>query len=129
MKTVIYVGVMLFCAGFVGVAQAEEESEGVSPLPFDVATIKRGRQHYTVHCVTCHGVDGRGDTEMREFLKTAPADLTDQEWTYGGTDAALFHIVKNGAVERDMPGFSDKLTDERIWQVIGYMRYLGGKRP
>ena len=77
----------------------------VSPLPFSVPHIQRGRQFYVRHCVTCHGTDGRGDTEMREFLKTAPADLTDDVWVYGGGDGALFHIIKAGSVERDMPGF------------------------
>lgn len=100
-----------------------------NPMPFNVATIKRGRQFYTIHCVTCHGIDGRGDTEMREFLKTSPADLTDEIWIYGGHDRALFDAIKSGREERDMPGFKDKLKDEDIWQVVTYLRYLGGIRP
>lgn len=100
-----------------------------NPLEFNIATIKRGRQHYTIHCATCHGTDGRGDTEMREFLKTQPADLTDDVWVYGGHDAALFDAIRSGREERDMPAFADKLTDERIWQVVNYLKYLGGERP
>lgn len=110
-------------------ALAEEPVEGANPVAFNIDSIKRGRQLYAIHCVTCHGVDGRGDTEMREFLKTAPSDLTDDTWTYGGHDAALFSVIQMGRADRDMPGFSDKLSDERIWQVINYMRYLAGKRP
>lgn len=110
------------------VQQAYAETEA-NPLEFNIATIKRGRQFYTIHCVTCHGQDGRGDTEMREFLKTAPSDLTDDVWLYGGHDAALFDVVRSGRIERDMPAFADKLTDERIWYVVSYLRYLGGERP
>ncbi len=105
-------------------AQAE-----TNPQEFSVATIKRGRQLYTVHCVTCHGKDGRGDTEMREFLKTPPADLTDDQWVYGGHDAAVYDAIYTGREERDMPGFRDKLTEERTWSVVSYIRYLGGERP
>jgi cbb3-type cytochrome c oxidase subunit III len=105
------------------------ESELANPLGFDVQTIKRGKQLFTVHCVRCHGVDGRGDTEMREFLKTAPADLSDDQWIYGDSDGAVFTIIKRGNEERDMPGFESDLVDERIWQVVSYIRYLGGERP
>ncbi len=100
-----------------------------NPLDFNADNLKRGRAFYQRHCVTCHGADGRGDTEMREFLKTAPADLTNGEWVYGGGDEALFTIIKTGNPERDMPGFSEQLADERIWQVVHYLRYLGGARP
>ena len=27
------------------------------------------------------------------------------------------------------PDRSEKLSDERIWQVVSYIRYLGGERP
>ena len=100
-----------------------------NPLEFNIGTIKRGRQLYTLHCVSCHGKDGRGDTEMREFLKTPPADLTDDEWIYGGHDAAVFDAIRSGREERDMPGFKNKLTDQRAWSVVSYIRYLGGDRP
>jgi cbb3-type cytochrome c oxidase subunit III len=98
-------------------------------IEFSVENIKRGRALYSMHCVSCHGVDGRGDTEMREFLKTAPADLTDPEWIYGAADEALFDVIRAGRAARDMPAFEGSLTDERIRQVIHYVRYLGGKRP
>ena len=66
---------------------------------------------------------------MREFLKTAPADLSDNQWVYGGTNSIIFDVIKQGRLERDMPAFDAELNDERIWQVLRYMEYLGGKRP
>jgi cbb3-type cytochrome c oxidase subunit III len=100
-----------------------------NPLDININTIKRGRQLYSLHCVTCHGKDGRGDTEMREFLKTPPSDLTDDQWNYGGHDSMLFNVIHSGREERDMPAFREKLTKERTWYVISYLRYLGGDRP
>ena len=122
-------GVLALTWGFqvsdnVAFAQAEE-----NPLSFDINTIKRGRQFYTIHCVTCHGKNGRGDTEMREFLKTPRSDLTDGQWNYGGHDSMIFNVISSGREERDMPGFQEKLSEERIWYVVSYLRYLGGDRP
>ena len=110
-------------------AQTGGESAGAEAPEFNIANIKRGKQFFAVHCISCHGADGRGDTEMREFLKTPPADLTDDQWVYGDGDGAIFDVVKEGKTARDMPAFNDKLNDERIWQVINYVRYLGGRRP
>ena len=105
----------------------------LNPFEFNIATIKRGKQFYTIHCLRCHGADGKGDTEMREFLKTAPSDLSDGQWLYpgqdGGEDAAIFDVIKRGRSLRDMPAFSAEMSDEAIWQVVSYLRYLGGRRP
>ena len=100
-----------------------------NPLEFSIDNIKRGKQYFILHCITCHGADGRGDTEMREFLKTPPADLSDDQWVYGGSSEAIFSVIKAGRTARDMPAFEEKLNDERIWQIMNYMEYLGGRRP
>jgi cbb3-type cytochrome c oxidase subunit III len=109
--------------------EAEHVAAEQDAVDFSMSNIKRGKQLFTVHCVSCHGMDGRGDTEMREFLKTPPADLSDDQWTYSGSDAVLFDVVKEGRLARDMPAFKETLSDQRIWQVVIYMRYLGGERP
>lgn len=126
--TVVFVCVTAFVEAGLAQTAADEAVVG-NPLEFDIATIKRGRQLFTMHCVTCHGVDGRGDTEMREFLKTSPSDLTDHEWLYGGGAAQIFDVVARGRTARDMPAFGETLSDERIWQIIHYIEFLGGRRP
>ena len=100
-----------------------------NPVEFSIANIKRGKQFYTIHCLSCHGPDGRGDTEMREFLQTQPADLSDATWIYSDRGEVVFDVIYQGRTERDMPAFEDKLNEQRIWQTINYLRYLGGERP
>ncbi len=99
-----------------------------NPVKFDVSSVRRGKQLFARHCALCHGKDGRGDTQMREFLKTHPANLIDDRWIYGGRDGDIFDVIKNGRTDRDMEAFADRLSDERIWHVVNYLRYLGGKR-
>ena len=123
------VWMMVYASGCLSQTGNEPQVSGGNPLEFNVTNIRRGKQFFTMHCVSCHGTDGRGDTEMREFLKTPPADLTDDQWTYTGADDAVFDVVKQGRTARDMPAFAGQLSDERIWQVVGYVNYLGGRRP
>ena len=66
---------------------------------------------------------------MREFLKTYTANLVDQQWIYGDRDGDIFEVIKNGKPDRDMEAFGTGLSDERIWQIVHYLRYMGGKRP
>jgi len=111
-------------------AQADAEAQALSnPIPLKMQSIRKGKQLYARYCTLCHGPDGKGDTQMREFLKTPPANFTDSQWIYGDSDAQLFDVIRNGRVERDMEAFSTKLSDERIWHVINYLRFLNGQTP
>lgn len=97
-----------------------------NPVEADYASQGRGQQFYMRFCITCHGKDGKGDTEMREFLDTAPSDLTDSNWLYGNRDGDIFKIIKEGT-ENEMEAFEDRLVDERIWHVVNYVRTLAKK--
>jgi mono/diheme cytochrome c family protein len=106
-----------------GIDQPAVEEVPENPIPYDRASVARGKQFYAQFCVKCHGDDGRGDTEMREFLSTHPSDLTNDQWTYGDRDGDIFLIIKNGT-EYDMEAFADRLSDDRIWHIVNYLRDL-----
>lgn len=107
-----------------GIDTPKEEEIPENPIALDDASIARGKQFYARFCVKCHGANGKGDTEMREFLPTHPSDLTNGQWTYGGRDGDIFLVIKNGT-EYDMEAFADRLSDDRIWHVVNFMRSLG----
>lgn len=94
-----------------------------NPVEKTTQSLLAGRQNYARFCVECHGLDGRGHTEMNEFLLTRPADLTRDDWTYGTEDGVVFHIIKNGT-PNDMPAFADRFDDEAIWNIVNYLESL-----
>ncbi len=94
-----------------------------NPIEFSQASAMRGKQFYARFCVKCHGANGKGDTEMREFLKTKPADLSNGRWTFGSRDGEIFRVIKEGT-DNDMESFADRLVDERIWHVVNYLKAL-----
>jgi mono/diheme cytochrome c family protein len=103
----------------------EETPVPENPIESNPASIKRGKQFYVRFCVTCHGENGKGDTEMREFLSTHPSDLTNGEWKFGSRDGDIFTIIKDGS--GDMEAFATRLADERIWHVVNYLKSLNPK--
>jgi len=98
-----------------------------NPIPYTPESVALGKQYYVRSCVVCHGANGKGDTEMREFLSTHPSDLTDGEWKYGSKDGNLFQIIKDGT-EYDMKPFKNILNDEKTWHVVNYLRSFEKKK-
>ena len=78
-----------------------------------------GAALFKVHCVMCHGADGSGDTPAGKVFKAAA--LTDPMVTTKSNDE-LHAVIKAG--KNKMPTFKDKLTDDQIEEVIGYIRKL-----
>lgn len=62
----VLVPVLALCAG--GAAWADETPQ--------VADAMAGQALYLRHCVTCHGVEGKGDGPMSPVLLVQPKDLT-----------------------------------------------------
>ncbi|HLY16790.1 MAG TPA: cytochrome c [Bryobacteraceae bacterium] len=71
-------------------------------------------------CVGCHGTDGRADTDMGKKVKAA--DLTADD-VQKRSDSELIKVIKNG--QKKMPSFADKLSDDDIKAVVGYVKQLG----
>jgi mono/diheme cytochrome c family protein len=90
------------------------------------AAIDAGKQLYAKYCRFCHGNTGAGDSTMAPKTMK-PSNLTDAEWTRGSSDGELFWIIQNGAPPKyDMKGLKGKVTDADTWNLIHFVRSLGG---
>jgi mono/diheme cytochrome c family protein len=97
-----------------------------SPTPSSAATIQAGAQLYQKYCRFCHGDAGQGDGRMAP-KNVKPSNLTDDEWTRGSSDGEIFWVIQNGAPPKyEMKGLKAKLSDQDIWNLVHYVRSLGG---
>lgn len=75
-------------------------------------------------CVTCHGEDGRGDTEKGRKLKAA--DFTSPKWSEETSDKEIRETIRNGIKDKKgrvrMPGYATKLTPGQIEELRAYVR-------
>lgn len=85
------------------------------------------RALYLVHCATCHGESGRGDSWRARLLFLRPGDLTDRERMSALPDQFLFDLIKQGGAsfgKPGMPSFGYHLTDEEVRALVTYVRSL-----
>ncbi len=93
-------------------------------LPVDPAAI------YAQMCARCHGLDGRGDPELK---KTMPVrDFSDPVFQTKGTSEDAARTIMAG--RNQMPAFGGLLSPPKIQSLSGFVRRLGraapgGRRP
>ncbi len=97
-----------------------------NPVPADAASIARGSELFHINCSQCHGVDGKGDGPIANFLqKIKPADLTGPVVS-SESDGAIFLVITNG-MPGAMPALNENLTARERWDVVNYVRTLQKK--
>jgi mono/diheme cytochrome c family protein len=93
------------------------------PVPRDATPAQR---LYLRHCAECHAANGRGSWRAT-LLLLRPGNLADPRTLAALSDDYLFALVKEGGApigRPGMPAFGYHLTDERIREVVRYVRTL-----
>ncbi len=95
-----------------------------SPYKATIKVIQEGHALYTKHCAACHGVDGKVEGEVGEWLSPSPALLAYLIQHPIAVDPYLLWSISEGgsAFGTSMPAFKTTLTRDEIWKVIAYMR-------
>ena len=80
-----------------------------------------GRVIFSTICIRCHGIDGKGEGQMK--FTPPVADLTSPA-IQGKLDARLFKSVHDGKANTAMGAWREALTDDEIWDALAYVRTL-----
>jgi cytochrome c oxidase cbb3-type subunit III len=101
-------------------AQAEADKEAMiahyERNAYALATGKRLFQWY--NCSGCHASGGGG---------SGPA-LMDDVWIYGSDPATIYQTIAFGR-PNGMPAFAGRIPEDQLWQLVAYVRSLGGLAP
>ncbi len=105
-------------------AMAQEPPPGFDPdlvpLPQGRPLARVGEPIYLQNCATCHGETGLGDGPTAADLPGPPAAFADPQAMWARSPGELFYTTKFGRIEKLMPPWQNRLTDEQIWQVVFY---------
>ena len=95
-------------------------------FPSSPEAIEAGKPLFAKFCRFCHGNTGAGDSTMAP-KNMKPSNLTDTTWTRGSSEGEIFWIIQNGAPpEYHMKPLKGKLSDTDTWNLVHFVRSLGG---
>lgn len=131
---IISVVVVIVAAGgtYLWTASAEGSDSGVMPKNVDLSV---GKALYAESCAACHGANLEGQQNWQSpgddgRMPAPPHDATGHTWHHG--DQVLFEYTKLGGralmatqgmeFDSGMPGFGDQLSDQEIWNILGFIK-------
>jgi mono/diheme cytochrome c family protein len=92
-----------------------------NPLPMSREVIDDGRVLYETHCMTCHGVSGKGDGVIASTLPVKPANLTQLPLFPEGF---IEFKIKTGSDTEYMPAWDGVIKDSEIQKIGHYLRSI-----
>ncbi|MBE9473492.1 MAG: c-type cytochrome [Chloroflexi bacterium] len=106
--------------------EPEEYADLANPYTGDPDAIAEGEILYQANCSSCHGYTGEGDGPASARLDPKPKNLAQNQPNL--SDSYLFWRISEGGLMEPfnsiMPGWKGLLRDERIWQVITFLRTM-----
>ena len=87
--------------------------------PFQGQEPDAAKSVYQTRCAACHGPNGEGSGNIPS-LTSGKAQ--------GASDGELFWYITKGDLNNGMPAW-DSLPEKDRWQIINYLRVLGGSKP
>lgn len=104
----------------------QARAQGLRPPPFSPERFEAGFRIYDAHCAMCHGGPGLGRQPWTAGLEPPPPYLID---TSSWTSAEMFWVVSHGVKMTSMPAWSRRLSDDDIWNVVGFVKGLREVTP
>ncbi len=107
-----------------------------NPVPSDEISVNIGKKMYDRHCLSCHGIAGKGNGIKAIKLDQTPGDFTTEAFRKQ-TDGAIFYKMTAG--HKDMPSFKRRIpgNDDEIegsfgktgtaGDLVNYIRTLNKK--
>jgi len=120
---ILLIVVLVVTAVTIGASQEARSLK--NPVANDRDAVEAGKKLFTRYCASCHGPQGKGDGSMA-LAGGTPSNLTDDKWDHGSTDGEIFVAIRDGT-SPDMEAYKEKLSEKEIWQVVTFVRSLGGK--
>ncbi len=104
----------------------EQFADLSNPFTGDPEMIAEGDVLFQANCSSCHGLTGEGDGTAGAGLEPKPENLARNQSAL--SDAYLFWRISEGGLidpfNSLMPAWKGMMSDEKIWQVVSYLRTL-----
>lgn len=97
---------------------------GTAPMRAEQLSLAVGRRIYERECASCHGVDGRADTEVARVLNPPPRNFADPVAMARVDDGRMYMAIYRGRPGTAMGGRGELLAPSEVIDVMRYIRSL-----
>jgi hypothetical protein len=98
-------------------------ASGQRPWEHSLEMLSRGKEIFSMYCVSCHGKGGRGDGPGGAGIVPPPRDLVAGRWRKGGTSKELFVTISEG-IEGTSMGSYGHLDKIDRWALVQFVRSI-----
>lgn len=125
MRTLARIALLIGAIGLLGWISTDNAAVADTAQP-TAKVSKKADRLWRAKCASCHGRDGKGQTEQGKKMKVV--DMTSAEWQKGITDEQIRKTMLDGiqrtenGVKQEMESFKGKLNDKKIGLLIERVR-------
>ncbi len=98
-------------------ARVNKEAPKSSPIPASDEVYAAGATIYRNNCAVCHGLPGQDQSAIAKGEFPKPPELFKGKGVADDPAGLTYWKVANGIRLTGMPGFSNSLSSEQMWQV------------
>jgi len=103
-------------------APSTERKNPVKPTPENLANAKK---FFGFDCAMCHGASGDGKGDLAGSMSLKMNDWHDPVVLAKMSDGEIFDVIVKG--KGKMTGEGDRLSNEKAWEMVNYVRALAKK--
>jgi mono/diheme cytochrome c family protein len=96
----------------------------VNPIAISPESLARGRELYEVHCIVCHGAQGRGNGPVGQKFVPQPMELN-LDYVQLQPDGQIFYTISHGSLA--MPFYRQAIAAEDRWHLVNFVKEIFGE--
>lgn len=96
----------------------------VNPIVKSPESLARGREVYEVHCIVCHGAQGRGNGPVGRKFVPQPMELN-FDYVQLQPDGQIFYTISHGSLA--MPFYRQAIAPEDRWHLVNFIKEVFGE--
>ncbi len=97
----------------------------VNPIRKSPESLTRGREMYELHCIVCHGPQGRGDGPVGQKFVPQPIELN-FDYVQLQPDGQIFYTISYGSLA--MPSYREAVAVEDRWHLVNFIKEVFGEQ-
>jgi mono/diheme cytochrome c family protein len=95
-----------------------------NPIPKSPESLARGREMYDLHCIVCHGAQGRGNGPVGQKFVPQPMELN-FDYVQLQPDGQIFYTISHGSIA--MPFYREAIAVEDRWHLVNFIKEVFGE--